>query len=167
MVISVLWLVNSVVHWKRFWVGHVGRVYGEHTMRSSDNHCEDVVVDVEAPDAIRNDIEHLREPELLSPIHAQVATHEHDDAARDGPLLHVWAEVGVLDGFEAKGLNLFRDAFESDIGGAGVGHLAVLLVEVDEGLAGLAGELHDLEVLFEEDVGHLFHVHLNIISWCR
>ena len=43
--------------------------------------------------------------------------------------------------------------------GAGVGELALVLVEVDELLSLFAGELHRLEVFFEEHVGDLFGVH--------
>ena len=64
-------------------------------------------MDVVAPLAVGTDIEHLGEPELLRPVHAQIAADEHDDAPLDWPFLHVRTEVGVLDVVEAEGLDLF------------------------------------------------------------
>ena len=125
----------------------------------SVNYWKDVIVDVVSSRAVGADVEDLRESELLWPIHAEIATHEDDDAAWEGAVLNIWGQVGVFYVLEAEGLDFFGDVFESDVGGASVGHLAGILVEIDEALPVLAGELHDFEVLLEEEVGDLFWIH--------
>lgn len=96
-------------------------------------------MDVVPSCSVGTDVEDLRESELLWPIHAEIATHEHDDAAGEGTVLNVWGQIGVFNVLEAEGLDFFGDVFESDVGGASIGHLAGILVEIDEALPVLAG----------------------------
>ena len=111
-------------------------------------------MDVEASVAVGEDVEGLGEPELFCfiSVHAEMPDDEDDDGAGDGALLDVGAHVGVLDLFEGEGLYLFGDLLEAGMLGAGVGHPAAFLVEVDEGLALLSVKLHDLVVFVEEHV---------------
>lgn len=119
-------------------------------------------MDVEASLAVGADIEDLSKAEFVGAVHAEVAGDEDDDASLDGSVLNIGVHVGVLDVFEAEGLYLFGDGFESFEGLSGVGHLAGLLVEVDESLSWFSGELHDFVVLFEEHVGDFGRLHLEL-----
>lgn len=117
-------------------------------------------MDVVAAVSVGEDVEHLCESELIGAVHLQVSIDEDDDAAGDGPLLHVGVHVGVLDLLEAERLDFLGDFLEAAVGAAGVGHLADFAVEVSEVHACLAVLLHHAEVLLEENVRHLLCVHL-------
>ena len=111
-------------------------------------------MDVETSITVGDDVESLGESELfcLISVHAEMSDDEDDDGTGDGALLDIGAHVGVLDCFEGEGLYFFGDLFEAGMLGAGVGHPAAFLVEVDEGLPLLSVELHDLVVFVEEHV---------------
>lgn len=126
----------------------------------SDDDGEDVVVDVESSSAVGADIEDLGKAEFIRAIHAEVARDKDQNAAGDRTFLDVGVHVGILDAFEAEGLYFFCDAFESCEGLSGVGHVAVVLVEVDESLSLFPTHLHGLEVLFQEQVGDFGRLHL-------
>ena len=117
-------------------------------------------MDVEAPLTVGEDVEGLCESELVAAVHAEVSGHKNDDAALDGPVLDIRVHVGVLDLVEGHGLDFLGDLLEAGMRGSRVGHLADVLVEVDEVLPLLPVELHRLEVLLQEHVRHLLGVHL-------
>ena len=145
------------------WQGNIpifaSGMHNDNGWRSNDD-AEDVVVDIVAAVSVGQDVEHLCESELIGAVHLQVSIDADDDAALNGALLHVRVHVGVLDLLEAERLDLLGDFLEAAVGAAGVGHQTDLAVEVSEVHAGLAVLLHHAEVLLEENVGHLLHVHL-------
>lgn len=120
-------------------------------------------MDVKSSVTVGKDVEALSESELLASVHAEISSHKHDNAALNGSFLDIGVHIGVLDFVERKGFNFIGNFFETFMACSGVGHLTVVLVEVDEGLSLLAVELHRLVVFLEEHVGHLLGIHLTAI----
>jgi hypothetical protein len=116
-------------------------------------------MDVVSSGSVRANVEDLGKSELLRSIQTEIPTHKHDNATLNRTILNIWAQIGVFYVLEAKGLDLFWDIFETNVGWACVGHLTGILIEIDEPLSLLAGELHDFEVLFEEKVSDMFWIH--------
>jgi hypothetical protein len=105
-------------------------------------------VNIESTAAIGTNVENLRKPELITAIHPQVACHEDEYTSWKGSCLNVRVKIRKLYGLEAKGFYFFSDAFECNIGGAGVGHGAGLAIEADD-VGSIC--LHGRVVLFQED----------------
>ena len=112
---------------------------------------------VEAALAVGAHIEHLRELEGILIVHAEGSSHEDEQAAVEGALLHILALDLVLDGLEAEGLDLLLDLVDAAEQAAVVGHGAVLGVEAEQVLP----VLHECGVVgFQELFGEGLHVNL-------
>lgn len=96
------------------------------------NDREDVVMDVVASWTVGADIEDLCESELIWAIHAEIACYEDENAALNWSFLNIRAHVGILDVVKGERLYFFWNFFESFEAGSGIGHLADILIEVDE-----------------------------------
>lgn len=116
-------------------------------------------MDVVSSGSVGANVEDLGKSELLRPIHTEISTHKHDNASLDGTTLNVRTQIGVFYVLETERLDFFGDVFKSDVGGTSVGHLAGILIEIDEPLSQLTGVLHDFEVFLEEKVSDLFWIH--------
>ena len=117
-------------------------------------------MDVVTSGTIGENVESLSKSELFASIHAEISSHKDDNAALDRAILDVRAHVGIVNFIEGHRLDFFGDLFESRMFGTGVGHLAAVLVEVDESLSLFSVELHGLVVLVEEHIGNTLGIHL-------
>ena len=120
---------------------------------------KDIVVDVVASGSVGADVEDLCESELISAVHLEVAVHEDEHAAGNGSFLHVWAHIRIGNLLEAEWLYFLADVLESAVRHASVGHVAVVVIEVDEDLSFVPALLHNGKVLLQEEVGDLLVVH--------
>lgn len=69
---------------------------------------------------------------MIGSVHLKIPADEDSEAALDWSFLDIVGQIGEFDSLEAEGFYLFLYLFEAFVVAAGVGHLAVVVVEVDE-----------------------------------